>query len=304
MIIKNSSRLKPGVPSEELAALLEGIGAEKLRGSVAYLAEPRHHFLNEAKNRAMADWLVSVLSKWGYRVSLEGEYRNVVALPQRACEEVILVGAHHDSVAQTPGADDNASAVAALLGCALLCSLWSAELPVIFVAFNCEEDGLLGSREFVAGYVRERGLKIRTTHILEMVGYADHREGSQIVPPGLPIKLPTRGDFLGLLANQKAARAMNEVLQTARTYAPNLPVVGLEVLFGLEKYFPVLQRSDHAPFWAEGMPAIMWTDTSEFRNPHYHASSDTADTLDYAFLQKVTQVLTACVISEADTLVD
>ena len=302
MLIKNSARLKAGMPSPELVSLLEGIDRESLRARVETLARARHYFLNAVENRATADWVAGVLRGWGYRVSLEGTYRNVVARPAGDFREVILVGAHYDSVSQTPGADDNASAVAAMLGCALACSLWDEELPVVFVAFNCEEDGLLGSRDFVESYLHATGLKVRTAHILEMVGYADRREGSQVVPPGLPIKLPTRGDFLGLLANQKAARSLNEVLKIAKTYEPALPVFGLEVLFGLEKHFPVLQRSDHAPFWAGGMPAIMWTDTSEFRNPHYHAASDTPDTLDYDFLRQVTQVLTACVVSAASEL--
>jgi hypothetical protein len=76
-------------------------------------------------------------------------------------------------------------------------------------------------------------------------------------------------------------------------------VLGLKVYLGIEKYFPVLGRSDHAPFWKAGLPALMWTDTSEFRNPHYHQTTDTPDTLDYAFLRRVTQLLVAAVLTES-----
>ncbi|HEY6330795.1 MAG TPA: M28 family peptidase, partial [Blastocatellia bacterium] len=67
--------------------------------------------------------------------------------------------------------------------------------------------------------------------------------------------------------------------------------------FGAEKFLPVLRRSDHAPFWSAGIPAVMWTDTAEFRNPHYHLPSDTPDTLDYGFMASVTRSLISCLLS-------
>ena len=70
-------------------------------------------------------------------------------------------------------------------------------------------------------------------------------------------------------------------------------MTGLKVYFGVEQSLPVLGRSDHEPFWKAGIPAVMWTDTAEFRNPHYHQRSDTPETLDYGFLRAVTQVLAA-----------
>ena len=87
------------------------------------------------------------------------------------------------------------------------------------------------------------------------------------------------------------------VLQVARTYWPDFPVLSLKVYAGVEKLLPVLQRSDHAPFWGAGIPAIMWTDTAEFRNKHYHQSTDTPDTLDYDFLRRVSQILIATILT-------
>jgi hypothetical protein len=74
-----------------------------------------------------------------------------------------------------------------------------------------------------------------------------------------------------------------------------LPLLGLEVMDGVEQGLPVLLRSDHAPFWEARIPALMWTDTSEFRNPHYHQPTDTPETLDYEFLARVTRALVGCV---------
>ena len=132
-----------------------------------------------------------------------------------------------------------------------------------------------------------------------MVGYASSAAGSQQVPAGLPVKVSDRGDFLGLLANRQSSSILDSILSTAATYTPNLPVTGLKVWLGLEKHFPVLARSDHAPLWEQGVPALMWTDTSEFRNAHYHRRTDTPETLDYLFLRKVTQLLTASIVGQA-----
>jgi len=87
---------------------------------------------------------------------------------------------------------------------------------------------------------------------------------------------------------------MEAILKGARTYVPGLKVMALEVVPGAERVFPVLARSDHVPFWRRNISSVMWTDTSEFRNPHYHQPTDTPDTLDYDFLLRVTQVLAAC----------
>jgi Zn-dependent M28 family amino/carboxypeptidase len=282
--------------------LLKTISEIQLREWVERISVPRHFRAEREHNRATARWLHDVLAAFGYRVERQGPYTNILAFPESSADlhEVILVGAHYDSVANCPGADDNGSAVAALLGCAAACSLWRPLLPVVFVAFNREEDGLLGSRDFVESYLPQAAFKVRCAHILEMVGYASSEPGSQRLPAGLPVKISDTGDFLGLLANRRSAKAMDFVLRQARTHVPELPVSGLNVKLGLEKYFPVLSRSDHAPFWARKIPAVMWTDTSEFRNHHYHRSTDTPDTLNYPFLRQVTQLLTACVIRQAE----
>jgi hypothetical protein len=93
---------------------------------------------------------------------------------------------------------------------------------------------------------------------------------------------------------------MREVLRHVKAYVPELPAMGLNVKLGIEKYFPVLARSDHAPFWSRKIPAVMWTDTSEFRNRNYHQLTDRPETLNYTFLARVTRLLTACVLSEAE----
>ena len=278
--------------------MIETISEAQLREWVEQISKPRHYAVEPEQNRLTATWLAEIFSSMGLHVAQQGSYANIIAMPKMTFNKAVLVGAHYDSVPMCPGADDNGSAVAAMLGCAAACSLWLPALPVVFVAFNREEDGLLGSRDFVESYLPGAPFQIQCAHILEMVGFASSIAGSQRVPPGLPIKVSDKGDFLGLLANRGSNAAMDFVLRRTGSYVPELPVMGLDVKLGLEKYFPVLGRSDHAPFWTKKIPALMWTDTSEFRNYNYHRHTDTPDTLDYHFLKQVTQLLTACVIHQ------
>jgi len=282
----------PGVDS-----VLASLSAQTLREWVEQLARPRHYVTEPEENERAALWIASLLQRWDYQVELQGRWRNVVARPRPAPDALLLVGAHYDSVGGCPGADDNASAVAALLGCAQACAGLSRPPPVGFVAFNREEDGFQGSRDFVQHLVADGNLRVSQAHILEMVGFASDQPATQRIPPGLPVRIPDTGNFLGLLANRTSYPMLEQALTQASTYLPQLPVIALRVTLGLEKYFPVLLRSDHAPFWAEGIPAMMWTDTSEFRNPFYHQPGDQPQTLNYEFLLAVTRLLTACVLT-------
>jgi hypothetical protein len=298
MIITHSNKVRPVTSSARIKSLIESISKAQLREWVEHIAKPRHYVAEARQNRLTAVWLADAFASMGLHVIRQGEYSNIIATPAHPFTKAILVGAHYDSVPKCPSADDNASAVAALLGCAAACSRWLPALPVVFVAFNREEDGLLGSKDFIGSYLLQAPFQVQCAHILEMVGFVSLTPGSQRVPPGLPVKISDKGDFLGLLANRGSNAAMNFVLRRAGTYVPELPVKGLDVKLGIEKYFPVLARSDHAPFWVKKVPALMWTDTSEFRNHNYHRHTDAPDTLDYRFLRMVTQLLTACVIQQ------
>lgn len=292
MQLVHSRTTKPG-PSDGNALSMPTLCARaQFREWVERLSEPRHFIVQPEANRRAAEWIGRQLKAWGYQVAYQGRWRNVVALPPDTKGPFTLVCSHYDTVASTPGADDNASAVAGMLGCALALSQVTPRPRVGFVSFNREEDGLLGSSEFVAG----SGITVREAHVLEMIGFASSEPGSQIVPAGLPIKIPTTGDFLGLVANRDSAALLNGTVRSARTYLPGLPVVGLKVRLGLERFFPVLLRSDHAPFWKARIPTLMWTDTSEFRNPHYHMPTDMAATLNYDFLERVTRLLLRTVL--------
>jgi len=293
MLVRHSFKARAARQVPSIAGLMDSVSESDLRSWVKRFSLPRHFLGQPQANREAAETIANLFKDWGYDVSFQGQLYNVVARPKMNAGLIQIVAAHFDSTAFTPGADDNASAVAAMLGCAKAVAAAKPKTPVVFVSFNREEDGLLGSIDFVKNLTTAERRKIQCAHVLEMVGFATDKPNSQKIPPGLPIKAPTMGNFLGLLANGDSADVMKRLLQNAKGYQPDLPTLGLHVLLGFEKFLPVLQRSDHAPFWQAGIPSIMWTDTSEFRNPHYHLDTDTPETLNYPFLRRVTQLLVA-----------
>lgn len=292
MKVLHSAAAKTVQKKSDYENCLNSISETDLKKFVEEISIPRHFKYNARNNKIIAEWISSQLTTFGYETHFQGKFSNFVALnPNAKSDSVILIGAHYDSVPNCPGADDNGSAVAALIACAKAISEFALDLPVCFVAFNCEEDGLIGSQDFVEKYLSQSNLKIKQVHILEMIGYATDKPDSQSIPTNMPIKIPSVGNFLGVMGNQNSRGLVDEILKLGKSYLPELPVLGLKLYLGVEKLVPDLGRSDHLPFWQKGIPAIMWTDTVDFRNPNYHRLTDTPETLNYLFLQKVTQLL-------------
>lgn len=253
-----------------------------LQGIVRNLAFPRP--ISSPGNAAARNLIVAEFAKFHTPV-VAGRHKNVWAGDPATAK--VLVGAHYDSVSGTPGADDNASAVAVMLAVARAIG---RRPDALFVAFNAEESGLRGSREFVEGLGQN---KLEAVYILEMVGYRDRRLNSQKNPLRFMKGIPTTGDFLGVVANRDAL--LDNILTGAN--ACNVPFIGLAIgelansIDAIQAFSPHLLRSDHTPFWEKGIPAAMLTDTAEFRNPHYHGASDTPNTLDYDFMAEVAKAV-------------
>jgi hypothetical protein len=282
-------------------AALEAVSAKALRASVEALAYPRSYEMQRKANEKARDWLCDELRGYGYEVSLRGIYDNVMAAPRgpAAAQPIVLLGAHYDTVPTTPGADDNGSALAVCLEAARVLALHA--VPVRIAIFNCEElgyhhEGLLGSGEYVASMSAEERAMLLEAHIFEMVGYFTSERRTQSKPGGLPIRLPDTGDFIGVLSNSRSNRIASRVIRAAKAVGSRTPLISLKIFFGLERRFKDLLRSDHTPFWAAGLPALMWTDTANFRNPHYHLPTDMPDTLNYAAMADVTRIVVAHVV--------
>lgn len=227
------------------------------------------------------------------------EVRNIEAvLPHGAPPDVpaLVVGAHYDSVPGSPGADDNASGVAALLELARLLS--ADALPqgraVRLVAFVNEEPPYFMSEamgsEAWARRARARGDAILGMLSLEMLGYYREAPGSQAYPFPLGMLYPDRGDFIAFVGDL-GARALVRRAVGAFRGAATLPSEGLAA----PALVPGVMWSDHWAFRRHGYPAVMVTDTAFYRNPHYHLASDTPERLDYDRFSRATVALAAVV---------
>jgi hypothetical protein len=280
---------------------VRGVAPEalRLRRWVERLAVPRHIVRNTCGNAWVRRELVGALQACGLEVQLQGRFGNVVALPRSPWDSAIsspltLIAAHYDSVPDCPGADDDASGVAALLECARVLAAGPSR-PVGFVVFNAEEEQLAGSRDFVAHGLGAIPGGVEAVHVLEMVGFRAAGAPAEALPlPWTPALLEVP-DYVALLARGPSNAILRRAARSRA--APGLRVVSARTWGPLHRLFPDLSRSDHFPFWEAGIGAVLWTDTGNFRNPNYHRPSDVPDTLDYAFMREITELLCA-VVSE------
>jgi hypothetical protein len=271
---------------------------EELRAKVQELAGEigERNMWHYAALNAAADFIEDSFSQAGLRTRRDSyETRgqpchNVEAEIQGDRPEIIVIGAHYDSVFGSPGANDNGSGAAAVLALAQRFAARETERSrpqrtpnktLRFVAFVNEEppyflSGEMGSQVY-ARRCKERGDKISAMISLETIGYFSDAPHSQTYPsPGLGMFYPNVGDFIGFVSNVKSRALLRRVITSFRKHA-KIPSEGAS----LPAFIPGVSWSDQWSFWQHGYPAIMVTDTAPFRYPYYHSSNDTPDKLDY-----------------------
>jgi Zn-dependent M28 family amino/carboxypeptidase len=194
--------------------------------------------------------------------------------------EVIVVGAHGDSVDGAVGANDNGSGVAAVLELARLFREAKPARTLRLVAFVNEEPPFfkteqMGSRVY-ARRSKARGENVVAMFSLETIGYYSDRPGSQRYPFPLGFFYPSTGNFIAFVSNLSSRALLHEVLASFRRHAefPSESVAA-------PAFIPGVDWSDHWSFWKEGYPALMVTDTAPYRYPYYHTVQDTPDKVDY-----------------------
>jgi Peptidase family M28 len=249
----------------------------------------------EALARA-ADWVAASLSLGGrtpsrQRYEVGGRPVENIELELAAAPggpsppEIVVVGAHYDSAPGTPGADDNASGVAAMLALARVFEGRPRPRVVRFVGFVNEEPPYFQSEAMgslvYARRCRERGERVVAMISLETMGYYSDEAGTQRYPFPLSAFYPSRGDFLGFVADYDSRELAREAVGAFREGA-TLPSEGAALVAGL----PGVGWSDHWSFWQAGYRALMVTDTAPFRYPHYHTVRDRAGALDYERLAR------------------
>ena len=248
-------------------------------------------------------YLIEQLRTFGFSTELQPFEQGVNIVAKRATDDpnaaTLLIGAHYDTVVNSPGADDNASGIAVLLEIARLFGSTPTETSLEIVFFDQEELGLLGSFAFTS---RPENLQtLRHVIILDMVGYACRVEGCQQYPTGLNVQplleangiTPgNKGEFLVVVGEIQHRDLLKSFQQLPSNLSNrNLPPI-LPLPIPLKGVLtPDVLRSDHAPFWYQNIAAVLVTDTANLRSPYYHQPTDTLANLDPEFLMGSAQVL-------------
>lgn len=277
----------------------ETVDAGKLKAHVVMLSETFHprDWSHRANMERCADYIAMHFTNAGAVVESQvidysaRSYRNVIGRFRAGQGPRVIVGAHYDSCGGTPGADDNASGVAALIELAYLLGKTPLAYEVELVAYANEETPFFRS-EYMGSIVHAKsvaGQKIRGVIVFEMVGYFQDEEGTQLYPSMLLKGLyPSRGNFIGVVGPSDQGAWIKSV-KVGMKGATDLPVYSIRAPSAI----PGIDLSDHASYWAHGVNAVMVTDTSFYRNQVYHTTEDTADRLDYLRMSKVVVAVSA-----------
>ena len=280
---KNVSKAGPLSPDEVVLREELRANVQKLAGEIG-----ERNMWHYAQLNAAADFIEDSFSRAGLRTRRDSyetggqPCHNIEAEISGNRPEIIVIGAHYDSVFGSPGANDNGSGAAAVLALAQRFALRQSRSKTLrFVAFVNEEppyflSGEMGSQVY-ARRCKERGDKISAMISLETIGYFSDAPESQTYPsPGLGLFYPNVGNFIGFVSNVHSRALLRRVIALFRKHA-KIPSEGAS----LPAFIPGVSWSDQWSFWQHGYPAIMVTDTAPFRYPYYHSSNDTPDKLDY-----------------------
>lgn len=283
----------------------EQVDPARLRKHVETLAVsfvPRD-YLHETNLENVAVYIGEQFRQAGARVESEPvivgkrQYRNVIGRFGPAVGRRIVIGAHYDTCGETPGADDNASAIASLIELGYLFGHNCPTQGIELVAYVLEEPPFFRSR-MMGSAVHARNLAeskadIEGVIVLEMVGYFMDDRGSQLYPsPLLRLFYPSRGNFIGVVGPWDQGRWLKR-MKVGMKGATDLPVCSIRA----PSFIPGVDFSDHMNYWPYGFNALMVTDTAFYRNQVYHGPGDTPDRLDYGRMAKVVLAVSQAVRS-------
>jgi len=272
------------------------ITPQQLQSHIEQLADVigEHNVFHPEALEATADYIVQQWQWQGYQVSKQAyqvkeltcSNLEVTCVGKNRSDEIILIGAHYDSVWGSPGANDNGSGVAALLELSRLFKEVQPAVSLRFVAFVNEEPpffywGNMGSMIY-AKAAKQRKDRIRYMISLETLGYYRNDSGSQHYPPFLKYFYPDTGNFIAFVSNFGSRRIMRHCLARFKAVS-DFPVQSIAA----PAFVPGVAWSDHLAFWRHGFKAFMITDTAPYRYPYYHTAEDTPDKIDYPGFAKM-----------------
>ncbi len=271
------------------------VSEERIIEDIRALEGVRHQQANPAGLLSARQYILNQMSAHGVDVNEQqfghsGQLGvNIVGDLQamQSTDAVLIVDGHYDTVSTTPGADDNASGTAGMLEAMRVLSLFNVKKNVKFIAFDKEEQGLVGSRYFVSRFANVE--QIQGVINFEMIGYTCHGQPECINFPNADVSIYN--------ISSRFSNNLSSLFQfVGQTHVPELKITSVS-----DDGDPNFRRSDHAPFWDAGVDALFLTDGANFRTPHYHQGSDKLATLDTEFVANIvkTTVGTIALMAEA-----
>ncbi|MCX6878094.1 MAG: M28 family peptidase [Verrucomicrobia bacterium] len=271
------------------------VSAERLKDHVSTLSQTFHprDWEHPGNLEKCADYITTHFTKAGATVesqvfAVQGKrYRNVIGRFGAGQGGKVVVGAHYDSYSETPGADDNASGIAALIELAYLAGGDAPQRELELVAYVLEEPPFFGGPEMGSAIhaksIAGEKARIKGVIVLEMVGCFKDEAGSQSYPTSLlRLLYPSRGNFIAVAGRWDQGDWIKAV-KVGMKGTTALPVYSIRA----PALLPGIDFSDHYNYWPYGLKAAMITDTSFYRNKAYHTSEDTPERLDYGRMSKV-----------------
>jgi Zn-dependent M28 family amino/carboxypeptidase len=298
------------MPGKSFSGALPPLTAEEIQiktnltRHISYLADDigERNVIAYEPLQKTAQYIEGNLKKFEYEVKSQ-EYtvqmrkvRNLIAeIPGGTkANEIVVIGAHYDTVYDCPGADDNSSGVAALLELARILKGSRPVRTVRFVAFVNEEPPWFQTDDMGSLVYAEQAHKLKENIVaaisIETIGMYSDAEGSQQYPAGFKSLYPSKGNFIAFIGNLGSRGLVRDAVRSFRT-STKFPSEGSAVPAAI----PGVGWSDHWSFWQQGYPAIMVTDTAPFRNPNYHQPTDKPGTLDYDRMARVVHGLSGVV---------
>jgi len=274
----------------------------RLERHVQILASGQRNLEQASTVLSTVDYLTNELTSLGYAVEqqevLAPANNLIVQIDAKTSEApILIIGAHYDTAGSSPGADDNASGVAALIELARSLRQFDGALPFeLQMVFFANEEPPYFKTGAMGSLVHANSLKaperVMGMISLESVGYFSDEPGSQNYPFPLSLRYPSTGNFIAFAGDTSSRDFLRSTIAEFRKHA-RIPSVGgtaPSIVQGID-------WSDHWGYSRAGIPAFMITDTAPFRNPNYHQTSDTPDTLDYQRLALVVEGLEGTLVS-------
>lgn len=302
----------------DIQEIVDEVDSNRLRADLEFIEGVRHRTVGAAHLQAVKDSIDSHFANhnlenenmtwlWnGYQAD------NFVGRKKGLIDEntVYIIDGHFDTEINSPGADDNGSAVASVMEALRVLAPYHFKKTIKFIGFDLEEEGLIGSIHFNQNGGISDEETIEGVFNFEMIGYYDNTPGSQMFPTGFNFLFPEaynaveaddfRGNFITNVGIHFAPELIEAYENAAMEYVPELRVISLAAPSSWQLLAPDLGRSDHAPFWLNFIPALMLTDGANFRNPYYHSPADTIGTLNFTFMSNVVKATVAAVAELAE----